>query len=562
LRPFVNRKIAYASMEIALESSLPTYSGGLGVLAGDTLAAAADLGLSMVGVTLVHREGYFRQRVESGVQLEEPAAWSPEDRLRSAGVRVAVPLGDRSVEVAAWRYDLAGEAGRVPVYLLDTDLPENADEDRGITRGLYRGDARDRLRQEVVLGLGGVAVLEALGHEVTTWHMNEGHSAFLALALLERAAGEGAPTGADLDRVRARCVFTTHTPVSAGHDRFPRPLLVEALGERRTALLERCAPLEDGRLNMTRLALASSRWTNGVSGRHAAVSGRMFPGHEIRAITNGVHAGRWTSPAFAELFDRHVPGWRRSNSALRRIALVPLAEIRAARAAARAALSAEVARRTGEGLDPGALTLGFARRATAYKRADLLFSDPERLRRIVRERGPLQVVYAGKAHPEDVDGKAMIRRVHEGAAAIAPDVRVVWLDEYDMDLAGIVCAGVDVWLNTPRKPLEASGTSGMKAALNGVPSLSVPDGWWIEGRVEGVTGWSIGGGWEDEVEPAAEADSLYRKLEQEITPLFHDRPQEWARVARAAIALNGSHFTAERMLQEYAREAYGTAEPG
>ncbi len=550
--------IAYVSMEIALESDLPTYAGGLGVLAGDTLRAAADLSLPVVGVTLVHREGYFRQRVEAGEQREEPDLWSPADRLSPAAVSVQVPIGDRFVAVRAWRYDVRGIGGEVPVYLLDTDLPENEAEDRRITGGLYRGDARDRLRQEIVLGLGGVAVLEALGMQIETWHMNEGHSAFLVLPVAEREAGGDDPD-AGLAAARGRCVFTTHTPVAAGHDRFQRELLVETLGEARTGLLEGWVGFQEGRLNMTRLALAASRWTNGVSARHAAVSAGMFPGHEIRAVTNGVHAAFWTSPAMADLFDRRFPEWRRHNAVLRQAALLPLEEIRAARAVARTALSDEVRRRTGTPLDPGALTLGFARRATAYKRADLLFSAPERLRRIARDQGPLQVVYAGKAHPRDLDGKAMIRRVHEGAEALEGDVRVIWLEDYDMDLARTVCAGVDVWLNTPQRPLEASGTSGMKAALNGVPSLSVPDGWWVEGLVEGVTGWSIGGEWDADPDPEAEAESLYRKMEEVLLPLFHERPDDWARVARSAIALNGSHFTTQRMVEEYDRRAYRPA---
>lgn len=554
--------IAYFSMEVGLDPAMPTYSGGLGVLAGDTLRAAADLGVPMVGVTLLHRKGFFRQHLDArGVQTESPSIWYPEEFLEPLEPRVSVRIEGREVQVRAWRYVVQGVSGHsLPVYFLDTALPENTAWDQTLTDHLYTGDDHYRLCQEVVLGLGGVAMLRALGHErVQLFHMNEGHSALLALALLEeetKGRGLRAATKKDTEAVRQRCVFTTHTPVPAGHDQFSLDLVRQVLGEERTRALETVECCLNGTLNMTYLALVFSRYINGVSQRHHDISHSMFPAYPINSITNGVHAVTWTAPAFQELYDRHIPEWRGDNLYLRYAMSIPLQEIQQAHAQAKRELLAEVKKRTGVRLDPTAMTLGFARRATAYKRADLLLSDPDRLRRIVRQVGPLQVIYAGKSHPQDGSGKAIIQRIFEAAAALADTVPIVYLEEYDMALGKYLCAGVDVWLNNPQKPYEASGTSGMKAALNGVPSLSVLDGWWIEGHVEGVTGWSIGDDWEAESNPGREVASLYDKLEYVIVPMFYSRPRAFARVMRSAIAINASFFNAQRMMLQYLENAY------
>jgi starch phosphorylase len=548
-------------MEIGLESRIPTYSGGLGVLAGDTLRAAADLGLPVVAVTLVHRGGYFRQRLDAaGVQTEEPVAWEPESVLRVLPARVVVEIEGTPVHVRAWRYDVRGMAGLVPVYLLDTSLPENPESYRSITDRLYGGDERLRLQQEAVLGLGGIALLRALGHaSVTTYHMNEGHSALLTLALLrEEAARDRLPVSHRhvVGRVARHCVFTTHTPVPAGHDRFPEPLVREVLGAEATEALREIGALNGGELNMTWLALAHARFVNGVAMRHREISRDMFPEHRINAITNGVHAVTWAAPSLQALFDRYIPEWRTENFNLRYIVGVPEADVGAAHLEAKQRLLAEVQRRTGRLLRQDVFTLGAARRATAYKRADLLFTDLDRLRAIAAARGGLQILLAGKAHPRDDGGKDIIRRIFAAADALAAEVPVVWLEDYDMELGGLLTAGVDLWLNTPLKPHEASGTSGMKAALNGVPSLSVLDGWWIEGHLEGITGWSVGDGWYGESDAAAEAVIVYDKLQHVILPLYHDDPPAYWRVMRAAIAFNGSFFTAERMLLQYAKSVY------
>jgi starch phosphorylase len=554
--------VAYFSMEVGLEAAMPTYSGGLGVLAGDTLKAAADLGVPMVGVTLLHRRGYFRQHLDAlGNQSEEPAVWRPEDFLEALPARAMIHLEGRTVVIRAWRYQVLGASGHVvPVYFLDTALDENDPWDRTLTDCLYGGDQRYRLCQEVVLGMGGVAVLHALGHdELRVYHMNEGHSALLVVGLLAERAEGGvlrAVSDADHEWVRQRCVFTTHTPIPAGHDQFPVSLVRHVLGEEAANALAGARCCLNDTLNMTYLALFFSHYVNGVAMRHSEVSRDMFPGYPINSITNGVHALTWTAEPFQRLYDHHFPEWRRDALYLRYAVGIPTGEVRQAHAETKRALLAEVERRSGIRLDPYALTLGFARRATPYKRGDLLFSDLDRLRRIARDVGPVQVVHAGKAHPRDEGGKGVIRHVFEAAAALRDSVRVVYLEEYDMAVGKLMCAGADVWLNTPQKPQEASGTSGMKAALNGVPSLSILDGWWIEGWLEGVTGWAIGEDGHTPSNPTREVTSLYDKLEYIILPLFYGRPLAFAEMRRSTISLIGSYYNAQRMMTQYLHNAY------
>ncbi len=555
--------IAYFSMEMGLDPDIPTYSGGLGVLAGDSLRAAADLRLPLVGITLVHRKGYFRQKLDrAGKQTETPDSWSPEDRLEEMPQRVAVIIEGRTVNLRAWRFIVTGTRGNdtampIPVYLLDADLPENDPRDQRLTDELYGGDTRYRLSQEVILGMGGVAFLRALGLEgIQTYHMNEGHSGLLVLALLQEQMNGSAdtPTDRDVEAVRRQCVFTVHTPVPAGHDVFTTELTEEVLGPERTRLLHIAPAFEDGMFDLTTFVMYFARAANGVSLRHAEITRAMFPGYVVGAITNGVDAGTWVSEPFADLFDRHWPAWRRDTRYLRYAANIPLAEIRATHGEAKRELLAEIHRRNHVTLDPNVLTIGFARRATGYKRGDLIFSDLERLRGIAKRAGPLQVVYAGKAHPRDDTGREIIAQIFAAAKALKGAIAVTYIEDYDMGIARSLCAGVDLWLNNPQKPLEASGTSGMKAAMNGVPSLSVLDGWWIEGCFEGVTGWAIGD--ENPDEEQAEVDSLYEKLEGTIMRLFYHEPDAFAAVMRGAIAINGEYFSAQRMMNQYYRNAY------
>lgn len=556
-----NRQVAYFSMEIALDPAIPTYAGGLGILAGDTLRSAADLGVPLIGVTLLYRNGYFKQTLDTqGNQQESACVWKPEEKLERMDPVATLTLEGRAVQIRAWRYIVHGTNGDiVPVYLLDTDLPENTDEDRRLTDALYGGDLRHRLRQEAVLGLGGVELLARLGHtEIGNYHMNEGHASLLALALMESRMNSRPlreAVAADVDAVRHHCVFTTHTPVPAGIDKFPMDLVRRVLGEDRAAALERTRAASGGVLNMTYLALYAARYINGVAMHHAEVSRSLFPDYPVSAITNGVHAATWVTGPMARVFDTHIPAWRSDNLYLRYAVGIPLREIEQAHAEAKRTLIAEVERRTGVALAAGTFTIGFARRATGYKRADLVFSDLERLLRLDRDIGPIQLVFGGKAHPQDDGGRDVIRRVFEAAQRLGGAVPVAYLEDFDWTLAPLLYAGVDLWLNTPRRPEEASGTSGMKAALNAVPSLSILDGWWLEGCFEGVTGWAIGHDELGETEQQ-EAASLYDKLEYQILPMFYGRPNAYAEVMRSAVAVNGSFFNTQRMLLQYLNNAY------
>ena len=562
-------RVAYFSMEVAVDPEMPTYSGGLGALAGDTLKSAADLGLPVVAVSLLNAKGYFEQTLDrAGKQQERHAVWEPArfarplhsqvgagaDRPRAPEVEVTIE--GRPVKIRGWQYDVIGATGfTVPVVLLDTDVPGNDPGDRELTSYLYGGDDRYRLAQEVILGVGGVRMLRALGHtSLNRFHMNEGHAALLVLELLGTSRW---PPAWDFHGTRAECVFTTHTPVPAGHDRFPYDLVRRVLGAPLPEPVVRMLGGSD-RLDMTLLGINMSRYVNGVAKRHAEVSRGMFPGQPIDAVTNGVHSRTWTCDSFRELYDRHIPGWANDPSALRSAVGLPGSDVWDAHTRAKGRLLDEVRARTGVALDRDAFTIGFARRATAYKRTDLVFRDPERLAGIAEEVGALQFVFAGKAHPRDDGGKEMIRRVFAAAERLRGRVPVVYLENYDLALARVLTAGADLWLNTPRRPLEASGTSGMKAAHNGVPSLSTLDGWWAEGHVEGVTGWAIGSA---DTDPGGDADAgdvedLYRKLREVVVPLYYRDRDGWVGVMRHAIALNASFFNTHRMVQQYAANAY------
>jgi len=551
-----DRKIAYFSMEIALSKALPTYSGGLGILAGDTLRSAADTGASMVAVSLVHRRGYFQQHLDAvGQQTESDVVWQPET-LPPAGRIIQLQLQGREITLRAWRFDVVGVTGHViPVFLLDSDVDGNDPWDRRLTDHLYGGDTYYRLCQEAILGLGGIHLLHALGCQPEVCHMNEGHASLLAIGLLEARlapAPLSEATEEDADSIAQQCVFTTHTPVPAGHDQFGLDQMQQVLGHERASVIERFGALHNNLLNMTYLALRFSRYVNGVAMQHGKVSQAMFPQVHVHAITNGVHAATWLSPHFQQLFDKEIPDWRHDNNYLRSVYGIDPATIEATHRLGQQRLFATVKQRTGVELDPDVLTLGFARRVATYKRATLLFHSPERLVEIAERIGGLQILYAGKSHPADNAGKALIREVFADAEKLnSSSLKIIYLENYDWDLGEQLTGGVDVWLNTPLRPYEASGTSGMKAALNGVPSLSVLDGWWIEGCAENITGWAI----PDADDETSEADSLYRKLEHSIAPCFADKAC-WAELRRHCIAMNGSFFNTHRMLGQYVANAY------
>ncbi|HZL93765.1 MAG TPA: alpha-glucan family phosphorylase, partial [Vicinamibacterales bacterium] len=482
IETYTNRsRVAYFSMEIALRTDVPTYAGGLGVLAGDTMRSAADLEVPIVAVTVVSRAGYFKQLLSAeGRQSEQPDDWAPEAHCTLTDAKVGIRLEGRRVWIQAWLYELKGHYnGVIPVLLLDTDVADNTPADRQLTHYLYGGDDAYRLKQEAVLGVGGVRMLYALGFKIRQYHLNEGHAALLALELARQAAhtDQGDDLAFDLAQVRAQCNFTTHTPIEAGHDQFSYDLVERVLGD--GSMLDELRRFGGhDRLNMTRLALNFSHYVNGVAKKHAEVSRNMFPGYRVHAITNGVHPFTWTSKSFKRLYNEHVSGWCHEPEMLVRADQIADEQIWQAHLESKRELIDVVRRRTGFEFDQDRMTIGFARRMTAYKRPDLLFSDPLVLCALA-ERFPLQVVLAGKAHPRDRDGKELIAFLHARSAELTGRIAIAFISGYDLALAQLVVAGVDLWLNTPRPPLEASGTSGMKASFNGVPSLSVLDGWWI-----------------------------------------------------------------------------------
>jgi starch phosphorylase len=549
-------KIAYFSMEIGLDKHIPTYSGGLGILAGDTLKSCADLNIPIVGITLLSENGYFYQKIDGeGNQIELPINFNINDFLTLLPSKTSVIIEDRTVNMRIWHYLIKGINGYlVPVFFLDTNLEENSEADREITKQLYGGDNKYRLAQEIVLGIGGVRAIRALGYKtIDKYHMNEGHAALGTLELFRELT--------NIEKVREQCVFTTHTPVAAGHDQFDlsfaKPMLGDILPD---SVLDEVT--FENKLNMTRLALFFSHYINGVAKKHGEVSRSMFPGYSIDSITNGVHTPTWVSEPFQRLFDKHLPGWRSDPYILRATFSVEKREVWDAHMEAKKSLIDFVNNRYNVGMNYDHFTVGFARRQTAYKRPDLLISDPERLKQIAEKTGPVQIIYAGKAHPNDSSGKETIKKIFNAMNAIKGNIKITYIHNYDMTIGKMMTSGVDLWLNTPRRPREASGTSGMKAAHNGVPQFSTLDGWWLEGCVENITGWAIGPEKTEEEESDDEVDrnDLYNKLENWIIPKFYNDRDNWIRTMRSCIAINiainASFFNTNRMIQQYVLNAY------
>ena len=583
--------VAYFSTEFGLDESLPIYSGGLGVLAGDHLKSSSDLGVPLVGVGLLYREGYFRQGLdESGWQVERYPTNDPARlALTLEEPRVQVQLDGEDVAVRVWRAD----AGRTRLFLLDTDVEGNSERARGVTWTLYGGDREQRLRQELVLGIGGVRALRALGLEPTVFHMNEGHSAFLVLERVRELLVAGVERDEAIGQVRATTVFTTHTPVPAGNEVFEPELVRRYLGaavERYGGVWEDLLRLarangDEHSFGLTPLALRSSAFANGVSALHGRVAREMWadvwPGRDlaevpIGSITNGVHGPTWVGPELSRILrsrgaqldgDPDAEGWKAARS----LSDEELWELHSRRKrelvdVARRRFERQLDGRDGGrfALDPDALTIGFARRFATYKRATLLFADAARLAWLFNEPSrPVQLVVAGKSHPADEGGKQLIRRIVELSRDPRFGGRVVFLEDYEMALARVLVQGVDVWLNNPRRPLEASGTSGMKAGMNGVLNVSILDGWWAEGYGAEL-GWAIGGTEEHADEAAgdaADAAALLATLEHEVVPAYYDRddaglPRRWLAMMRESIAQVGGRFNTGRMVAEYVERYY------
>nr|WP_053225317.1 alpha-glucan family phosphorylase [Simkania negevensis] len=559
-----HRKIAYFSMEIALEEALPTYSGGLGVLAGDTIFAALDLKVPMIAVTLLYRKGYFNQKLDSkGWQEETPVEWIIEEFLEELPERITLEIDNRKIQVRAWKFEIKSLTNfSIPILFLDTNLPENTEGDRALSDYLYGGDEYYRLCQEVLLGIGGVKMLRALGYQdLERFHMNEGHASLLTLELLEESrkqSGRDAVSEEDIENVKRKCVFTTHTPVAAAHSKFPMELVTRVFSNREVFSRKDIFCCE-GVLNLTYLALNLSHYVNGVAKKHGETSNLMFGHYSIDSITNGINITRWVSPSFQALYDRHIPSWKEDNFSLRYALNIPKDGVWQAHMQAKKELIQYVNENTNIEMNQDVLTIGFARRAAAYKRGDLLFQDMERLKSMVKEKGNIQIIFAGKAHPQDQEGKELIQRIYRAKEFLKNDVHIVYLENYDLELAKLITSGVDLWLNTPQTPMEASGTSGMKAAVNAVPSLSILDGWWIEGCIEGITGWSIADdNQKNESKNNTREDAfwLYEKLGKVIIPMFYEEREKFISIMQHCIALNGSFFNSQRLLQQYVLNAY------
>ena len=530
---------AYFSAEIGISNKIPSYSGGLGILAGDHLKAAADLSMSICGITLMYKEGYMHQVLDvNGWQSEQYATLQPENILKKLPYTVDIQLRDRRVCIAIWEHTHKSEiGGEVKVYFLDTDIDENHPDDRVITKRLYGGDREYRLLQEAVLGFGGIEALQVVVRQadIKTFHMNEGHCAFVTTALR---------TMYTRDEVKSRCVFTTHTPVPAGHDVFSMDLVNYVLGDNLPDDFAEDATGDS--LNMTVLAMNNSRHINGVSRLHGQVSSKMFPGYKITSITNGVHHRTWSALATRKTFDLYLPGWRENAGELKYAQEIPYRMIETMHHENKRRGLDYINAMNQAGFSQDILTIGFARRAASYKRAWLILSDPERLKRIAS--GRLQIVFAGKAHPQDNVGKTIIQDIVKACRVMHPHIIITFLENYNMWLGRLLTSSVDVWLNTPIKPHEACGTSGMKAALNGVLNLSVTDGWWDEACRHGENGWGIDSG--EEQDDRRDADRLYNILEHEVIPIFYEKRRRWLTMMRESI-VTAADFSAQRMVREY-----------
>lgn len=534
--------VAYLSMEIALEEGIKTYAGGLGVLAGDLLRAASELSFPLVGVTLFNKEGYFLQTISASGKQKESVDKSDLSKLRRCSEWVHIAIGRDQVRVNIWEYVLTASSGHdILVYLLDTDCPENQEKYRRLSGCLYGGDREYRLWQEIVLGCGAIAALEVLGYSgIKKIHLNEGHGALAAISLYQKQKDILKDAVRAIKVTREKVAFTTHTPVAGGHDIFS---LGEILAAQPDFPVDIPELSENGLVDFTKTALFFSSSANAVSRRHAQVSRRLFPGHKITSIVNGVSSTYWASLEMAALFDKYISGWRLDNRLLKRAAKIPRAEISAAQLEAKKRLLTIVKETGGQEFSLSRFTICFARRFAPYKQPEMLLADIDRLLSIQEKAGPIQIIYAGKAHPRDEIGKALIADVNRIGKKLSGKIPFVFLSNYNLSLAKVLVAGSDLWLNNPQPPYEASGTSGMKAAHNGVPQASTADGWWLEAA---PAGWTIG----------EEPDSFYDLLEKEILPLFYQQPDKYSSLRRDCISLNASYFNTQRVLREYIDRAY------
>ncbi|MCF7820304.1 MAG: alpha-glucan family phosphorylase [Candidatus Pacebacteria bacterium] len=557
--------VAYFSMEVALESAMNTYSGGLGVLAGDTLKTLADFNSSAVGITLLNEQGYVNQEIDpTGKQVSEIEKWNKEDFLTKTSIVINVPFKDRQIKCAVWQYNICGQFGKkVPVYFLDSNLAQNNKYDRSLTSFLYGGDNYYRLGQEQILGLGGLMLLAKLGfslEKVKTYHLNEGHASFAGLSLFKQAKEEFKNNKKAKDYVASKLVFTTHTPVAAGHDRFSLSDVKKNLSTDLFNLIPQESLVENN-LCMTSLSLYFSGVVTGVAMTHEKVTEAMFPKHDVINVTNGAYHLQWTHPQFKKVYDKYIPEWRQDPAFFRKAKGIPDEVIWSAHMEAKKELIKYVNKIAVNKFSEDVLTLGYARRFTSYKRPTMILSDLDKLEKSISKVGKLQIIFAGEAHPLDREGSKLIGEVFQRVQKSKGKVNIVFLEDYNMDMAIKLVAGVDVWLNTPLQKHEASGTSGMKASFNAISHLSVLDGWWPEGWIEGVTGWSIGSNsnkaiLSDKKTWKKEVDDLYHKIANIIMPMYYEDRSKFIEIMKNAVSLNGSYFNTYRMMQEYMAKVY------
>jgi starch phosphorylase len=539
--------IAYICLEFGLEDTIKTYAGGLGILAGDTIKTAADLHLPFIGISLLYKNGYFKQSVdEQGNQSAENDVWDWSKILHKEIDSLKIVIGQQILYVHVWSYQIKGQQGSVPLYFIDTDHPDNPEEFRKVSDRLYAPDHHIRLLQQLVIGYGAIQVYERLTKTLPEIiHINESHAAYSIVYLLKKLNEED---------VKNRFVFTTHTPVTAGHSKHNVEELTGLLGTDLTYIDTTLT--KDGVLNLSELAIFYSKYTNAVSYMHREVTKHMFPESHVEAITNGVHPQTWVSHAMQKVFDQHIPEWRIDTDHLRKSLIIPDEEIDKAHKISKNELCYYIDTYRHKKLDPTIFTIGFARRFAEYKRNDLIFTDYNRLNEIGKKYGSLQLVFSGKAHPNDTKGQEYIRNIVNIAHEKFDYLNVVYIPNYGIEISKLLVSGVDLWLNNPVVPMEASGTSGMKASMNGIPNLSTIDGWWKEGSFEGLTGWNIGGSCEGEDCSKEEIEQMYDKLENHILPIYYEDKQHWINIQKHCIAMNGSYFHTKRMMEEYLLKGY------
>ncbi|NLZ74554.1 alpha-glucan family phosphorylase [Candidatus Falkowbacteria bacterium] len=540
-----NSSVAYFSMEIALENNIKNFAGGLGVLAGDLLRAASELKFPMIGVSLLYKNGYFKQVISKDGEQKERADKSNFSKLKLLSPKIFLQIAQDKVLVRVWEYKLKSNGGiDIPVYLLDTDWPENKDKHRQLCKNLYSADLRKKLKQSIILGRGGIKLLNKLGLEnISKIHLNEGHGALAGVELFLNSKKRSDKE--KIKEVRKKIVFTTHTPVIAGHNIYFKEFLLKYQPDFPVKIKEL---IKEDRVNFTNLAMFFSSYINGVSLKHKEVTKGMFPHYKIDSITNGVHSSLWTSASFKHLFDKYITGWAENNEQLIGAKNISLIEIKKAHQEEKKKLIKLVKENSGKVFKENIFTITFARRFAPYKRPSWLLEDIKALKEIKKKAGKIQIVYAGKAHPADVIGKSLILEVNKKIKSLEKEINIAFIPNYDLKKAKILVAGSDLWLNNPIAPNEASATSGMKAAHNGVPQLSTLDGWWLEAERKNRTGWDI-------IEKKHK-NNLYQILAEKIIPLYYKNEQGYYKICRNAITYNASKFNTQRVLREYIKKAY------